>query len=563
MAREDDRISTNDQAKNNGSTPSDTTNPFIRFRHYADEQVSSVLQGFIGIPSIFSRPTGNQQWAVFDEELRRRDELQARQRKLKEAAERIQKNESSNKVGEVERKSEYPYRSPNNQSMSEELQSTDCERLSAEGAARVDVKTARGTNGYSDSHGLLSQLHGNLLGNLSTYEFPLYSPLHSTMVSTGPLSHMVNEIVGSLGPMVFGTTPNSLSLLPYLMASPYSPLQLSLNQALHREMGLFRGRSPIQTATDDFPYREAFEDLLLAAQGKEMPERKKLVARGHSDDVFSSLNNGMVWIDRLRTLGLLSIPNPDEDESNNKSMASNDKTQGSPVKTQQSNLPAPSEKAAKDPETEEEMYESFLSSASATPAQFFSTLESTFSAVERLMKSTTRGFEDSRYISQEQVPGSQNQQSTSTGSDAEKEVFANITVNHTTDEDGMAEITTTVWKIFADGRETETSETRRVPVCETNDPRAGQPNTLSQPSEGEVTTSSTVEHDTDEDGSVSTTITVTKRFADGRRTIITSSHQKIPPGYEENDLQEEESQSADTTDDQQSEKKAKKGWFWN
>ncbi|PQE23814.1 glycerol-3-phosphate dehydrogenase mitochondrial protein [Rutstroemia sp. NJR-2017a BBW] len=101
MAREDDKINTNDQPKNNGSTQSDSTNPFIRFRHYADEQVSSVLQGVIGIPSIFSRPTGNQQWAVFDEELRRRDELQARQRKLKEAAERLQKNESSNNVDEV------------------------------------------------------------------------------------------------------------------------------------------------------------------------------------------------------------------------------------------------------------------------------------------------------------------------------------------------------------------------------------------------------------------------------------------------------------------------------
>jgi len=88
------------------------------------------------------------------------------------------------------------------------------------------------------------------------------------MVSSGPVSHMVNEIVGSLGPMMFGTTSNSLSLLPYLMASPYSPLQLSLNQALHGEMGLFRGRNHTQTAPDDFPYREAFEDLLLTAQGK-------------------------------------------------------------------------------------------------------------------------------------------------------------------------------------------------------------------------------------------------------------------------------------------------------
>jgi len=294
-----------------------------------------------------------------------------------------------------------------------------------------------------------------------------------------------------------------------------------------------------------------------------MPDRKSLVGKGHSEDVFSSLNNGMVWIDRLRTLGLLSVPNPDKHESNNKVTASNDNTQSSPVKTQPSNLPAPSEKGAKDPETEEEMYESFLDSASATPAQFFSNLESTFSAVERLMKSTTRGFEDSRYISQEQVHGSRNQQSTSSGSDAEKEVSSSITVSHTTSEDGIVETTTTVWKAFADGRETETSETRQMPISETNDLLAkSQSKTSVTASDKEVSSSSTVEHDTDEDGSVRTTITVSKIFADGRETIITSSHHTNRPGDERTGWQGGGSQSVDTTGEQQSEKKAKKGWFW-
>jgi hypothetical protein len=559
MAREDDKINTNDQPKNNATTPSDSTNPFIRFRHYADEQVSSVLQGIIGIPSILSRPTGNQQWAVFDEELRRRDELQARQRKLKEAAERIQKNESSNKVDEIERTYESPYRSPDNQSMPQELQSTDWERPSAEDAARGGVKTARGTSGYSDSHGILSQLHGNLLENLSTYQFALYSPMRPTMTSSGPVSHLVNQIIGSMSPMVFGTTSSSLSLLPYLMASPYSPLQLSLNQTLRREMGISPARSPTQTAPNDFPYLEAFEDLLLSAQGKEMPDRKKCAVKGHSADVFSSLNNGIVWIDRLRTLGLLNIPNPDEHESDNKATASFDKTQGSPVKMEVLTLPAAtaaSEKGGKDPETEEEMYESFLAGVSATPAQFFSSLESTFSAVERLMKSTTRGFEDSHYISQEQVRGSGNKQSPS---DAEKEVVCCIKVSHTTDEDGSTEAETTVYKLFADGRDTFTSDSRLVP---TNDTRAGSPSLAKTPetaSDREVSSSSTVEHETDEDG-VTTTITVSKTFADGRKTVTTSSHFTNKPGNERAGVQEGGSESAG---EQQGEKKVKKGWFWN
>ncbi|KAM3083498.1 hypothetical protein ACMFMG_004146 [Clarireedia jacksonii] len=570
MAREDDNVNTNDQSKSNGSTRSDSSNPFIRFRHYADEQVSSVLQGFIGIPSIFSRPTGNQQWAVFDEELRRRDKLQARQRELKEAAEEIQKKESSNKVDKAEQKYGYRYRSPNNQSMSEELQNTDVERPhlpSAEDAPRGCAKIPPGTSGYSDMHGLLSQLHGNLLDNFGSYELPLYSPLHSTMVSSGPVSHMVNEIIGSLSPIVFGTTSNSLSLLPYLMASPYSPLQLSLNQALHREMGFLRRRNPTQTAPDDFPYREAFEDLLLTTQGKEMPNRKNLAAKEHADDVFSSLNNGIVWVDRLRTLGLLSIPNPDEHDSNNKGIASYDSTQGSRVRAQKPNVPTPSGKGAKDPETEEEMYESLLTSASATPAEFFSNLESTFSAVEKLMKSTTRGFEDSRYISQEQVHGSQNQYSTASGPDAEREVNSSTSVTQYTNDDGTMESTTTVWKEFADGHETETSETRQIPISVAKEPVAR--NQLTTPitaSEKEVSSTSTVEHHTDTDGSVRTTIIVSKRFADGRETMTTSSHTSWPgderSGWQTGGNQDTNAKSVQS-DEQQGEKKAKKGWFWN
>ncbi|PQE23807.1 hypothetical protein CJF30_00008796 [Rutstroemia sp. NJR-2017a BBW] len=292
------------------------------------------------------------------------------------------------------------------------------------------------------------------------------------------------------------------------MASPYSPLQLSLNQALRREMGSFPGRSPTQTAPNDFPYLEAFEDLLLSAQGRDMPDRdrKKSAAKEHSNDVFASLNNGMVWIDRLRTLGLLNIPNPDEPESENKATASYDKTQGSPVKMEVLNLPAASEKDGKDAETEEEMYESFLAGVSATPAQFFSSLESTFSAVERLMKSTTRGFEDSHYISQEQV---RNKQSPS---DAEKEVRCSITVSHTTDEDGSTEAETTIYKVFADGHDTFTANTRQIPMSE---PRAivKTPETASGV-DREVSSSSTVEHETDEDG-VTTTITVSGWEEDG------------------------------------------------
>src|SRR3954463_11113277 len=60
-------------------------NPFIKFRQFADAQISSLLQGIIGLPSALSKGQGNTRWADFDDDLRRRDELQARQKELRES----------------------------------------------------------------------------------------------------------------------------------------------------------------------------------------------------------------------------------------------------------------------------------------------------------------------------------------------------------------------------------------------------------------------------------------------------------------------------------------------
>merc|ERR1711939_638505 len=54
-------------------------NPFIKFRQFADTQISSLLQGIIGLPSAFSKGSSDDpRWAGVDDGLRRRDELQAR-----------------------------------------------------------------------------------------------------------------------------------------------------------------------------------------------------------------------------------------------------------------------------------------------------------------------------------------------------------------------------------------------------------------------------------------------------------------------------------------------------
>ena len=47
-------------------------NPFIAFRRYADERVSSFLQGVIGLPSALSSHSSNNRWFPYDQEMRRR-----------------------------------------------------------------------------------------------------------------------------------------------------------------------------------------------------------------------------------------------------------------------------------------------------------------------------------------------------------------------------------------------------------------------------------------------------------------------------------------------------------
>ena len=65
MAPSDDKL-------NRSPTNSDHDNPFISFKRYADEQLSSILQGVLGFPAAFASSSPNDRWNGFDEEARRR-----------------------------------------------------------------------------------------------------------------------------------------------------------------------------------------------------------------------------------------------------------------------------------------------------------------------------------------------------------------------------------------------------------------------------------------------------------------------------------------------------------
>ena len=79
-----------------------------------------------------------------------------------------------------------------------------------------------------------------------------------------------------------------------------------------------------------------------------------------------------------------------------------------------------------------------------------------------------------------------------------------------------------------------------------------------------VFTSTVTEHTTNEDGSVETSVTVWKRFADGRETTTTTSHTEGPASNQAKDEAwpgPEPLTHVEKVEEKKEEKK--KGWFWN
>ncbi|KAK8903014.1 hypothetical protein QC760_008510 [Botrytis cinerea] len=265
---------------------------------------------------------------------------------------------------------------------------------------------------------------------------------------------------------------------------------------------------------DDFPYCEAFEDLLLISQGKS-PDTELSV--GHinrttterPESISSTVENGLDWIERLQRLGILHLPSSELTKISRESPSFEELGASS---RGAASLASQNKEVKNDAETEEQMYESFLRDASTTPDQFFATIESTLTAVEKMMKGKSVQFEESR-------------RSSSSGPQ-------------------------------------EANNTSGRSLSEPNGPKR------------EVSSSSTVEHFTNEDGSVETTIRVWKRFDDGSETETTSSHTVDKAGTRQSDLDRSESGFEGSrshqrveTDDQEirsrTKKNTKSGWFWN
>jgi len=495
-------------------------NMFVRFRQFTDEQFSSFLQGIVGLPSAMSRNTpGNTRWADFDEDLRRRDELQGRQKDLRDAENRRAK--SSGQSGAMNGRSSA-------QGYEEVIQALPFyARFTPGQPPGIDYLPdfARIRDGVAMPSPLAS-----------AFSFDFYwNP------SCG-----IHRFLGT--PEVKTQTP---SLFPYLFHSPYSPLILSTKSELSGQ------------PKDQFPYCHAFEDLLLASENRPMVPASK---RKYLYKSFRVKQDVMPWFNDLEASGLLTKP-----------------TVSKPLHTQvdvdrnsrfTKNLP---EDAAF---TEQDMYNRFLqratsSSGSDIPHNPFGLLFSIADEIEKGVKAhfpeLEKAIQSAIVDASSQIKGGRSRESIVEDIKAGRleggskliSLIEELASNKTERARALRSFSE---ELFGTTKAPESEQERLqaeraedapyFPLHQRDELVSKTTKDLSD-SERVVSSSTTSEHITNEDGSVERSVTVWMRFADGRETVTTKSH------IEEPKKEEDSKQSSLSIVKEADQKQKQKGWFWN
>lgn len=229
-------------------------NPFVAFRRFADEQIASMLQAVMGLPSSVSPPHSDH-WAIFTEE-RTYNEPNYRQR-----------TNGDDKEGE------YPPSSGTG--ASGDTDNTHHEDDSSRSRwPRSDdpwhSNRRNRINGPADFFGFDSFFDSffDRFWFDDRFSSRFFHPFHQPYF----FSNMMNDD--------HATWP-----LAYLMFSPYSPLHLERQASYraHRDRGVFSSlMSSLKPSSERDPaepqWREAFEDLLRLENGKPMLDRQPSTA---------------------------------------------------------------------------------------------------------------------------------------------------------------------------------------------------------------------------------------------------------------------------------------------
>ncbi|KAJ5365850.1 hypothetical protein N7517_008736 [Penicillium concentricum] len=251
----------------------DESNPFVAFRRYADEQVSTMLQSITGLPSMLTQPH-NGHWDIFVDN-HGYDNRLARQ------------ITGDNTNSYPDRDSESGYLGngggddPRNGNHSPRWPESDDPSHSQSQSQR------NWSNGPSDFFGLDSFFDRFWLEDR-------FFPFASQLLHSGH-----NLLVRDM----FEDTDSPTWPIAYIMFSPYSPLHLEqqAHYQAHREKGVFSSiMSSLHLNSDRDPsepqWREAFEDLLRLENDKPMLDRNTSVTRSEA---------GKDWIQGLVKRGSL------------------------------------------------------------------------------------------------------------------------------------------------------------------------------------------------------------------------------------------------------------------
>lgn len=415
-------------------------NPFIRFKNFADSQVSSLLQGIIGLPSAISRQSSeHNRWADIDEDLRRRDELQARQRAFES-----QWKEAAGKAG-------------GNPAVSGEVPVKKSSHNQTSQTTEYDSHWQKLVNGKES-------LTGDNKDNLkSAQDLPLYSPVRKELFNNFSLEDAVPALLSSFPGFrghEFGLSPptsdstalvkwlsltalgisttlhSEYSLLPYLLFSPYSPIKLEVD-----------ARMSVNRQSNKVRYCAAFEDLVRTSQGRGGSLESRRDAERLSNSLFNAPGQDhWSWIWFLSRDGILQQKRKDSD-------------------------PTPDLRAWRaigSPGSDLDMFEHVQSIPPPFGGLFNRNYQGSVDEMEALRPFQLGATRDLQDLPPRPKPFTEDDpernggaaaefKKANDGSPTEKVVATSTTTHQWTRQDGAVETSLTIWKQFEDGRASTTT----------------------------------------------------------------------------------------------------------
>jgi hypothetical protein len=264
-----------DKSRSNRDYSGDESNPFVAFRRYADEQVSTMLQSITGLPSMVTPPHNNR-WEIFADDTGYES--------------RISRQRNGDNTGEkgysTDRDGGNGYSGGDDNTRNPANTSHPRSRWFEHDDPWNSQSWRKWCNGPSDFFGLDSFFDRFWLEDRF---FPF-------------ASHLMNPNRGFFLPDIFEDTNSPTWPIAYIMFSPYSPLHLErqAQYRAYREKGVFSSIMSSLSLDSDRDssgpqWREAFEDLLRLENGKSMLTR----------DASAAPETGKDWLQGLVKRGSL------------------------------------------------------------------------------------------------------------------------------------------------------------------------------------------------------------------------------------------------------------------